>query len=107
MTSIGQELLPTEIKTLESYPSDAHAHRRLLYMNAQEFEQKFDDGEEDIIDMLDLSKAKRPFADQKNVNISLPTWIIELIHQEANRLGVTPQVVIQNSLTKQLTSNHS
>ena len=60
--------------------------------------KKFDDGEEDIIDMLDLSKAMRPFAGQKNVSVSLPIWIIELIDKEAKRLGVTPQAVIQTSL---------
>ena len=31
-------------------------------MNAKEFDQKFDDGEEDIIEMLDLSQAKRSLA---------------------------------------------
>jgi hypothetical protein len=35
-------------------------------MNAQEFDQKFDNGEEDIIDMLDLSQSKRPLANPKN-----------------------------------------
>jgi hypothetical protein len=71
-------------------------------MNAKGFDQKFDDGEEDIIDMLDLSKAKRPFAEQKNVSVSLPIWMIELIDKEANRLGVTPQAVIQISLAQHL-----
>ena len=71
-------------------------------MNAKEFDQKFDDGEEDIIEMLDLSKAKRPLANQKRLSIDLPIWMIELIDQEANRLGVTSQTVIQNSLAEHL-----
>jgi hypothetical protein len=75
-------------------------------MNAKEFDRKFDDGEEDIIDMLDLSKAKRPFAEQKNVSVSLPIWMIELIDKEANRLGVTPQAVIQISLAQHLVPHH-
>ena len=41
-------------------------------MNDKEFDQKFDDGEEDIIEMLDLSKAKRPFSTQKRLSIDLP-----------------------------------
>jgi hypothetical protein len=76
-------------------------------MNAKKFDQKFDDGEEDIIDMLDLSKAMRPFAEQKNVSVSLPIWMIELIDKEAKRLGVTPQAVIQTSLAQHLVVNHS
>jgi hypothetical protein len=71
-------------------------------MNAKEFDQKFDDGEEDIIEMLDLSKAKRPLANQKRLSIDLPMWMIELIDQEAKRLGITPQTVIQNSLAEHL-----
>jgi hypothetical protein len=71
-------------------------------MNAREFDQKFDDGEEDIIEMLDLSKAKRPFITQKRLTIDLPIWMIELIDREANRLGVTPQTIIQASLTEHL-----
>ena len=71
-------------------------------MNAKEFDQKFDDGEEDIIEMLDLSKAKRLLTSQKRLSIDLPIWMIELIDQEANRLGITPQTVIQNSLAEHL-----
>jgi len=71
-------------------------------MNAKEFDQKFDDGEEDIIEMLDLSKANRPFITQKRLTIDLPIWMIELIDREANRLGVTPQTIIQASLTEHL-----
>ena len=71
-------------------------------MNAKEFDQKFDDGEEDIMEMLDLSKAKRLLTNQKRLSIDLPIWMIELIDQEANRLGVTSQTVIQNSLAEHL-----
>jgi hypothetical protein len=71
-------------------------------MNAKEFDQKFDDGEEDIIEMLDLSQAKHPLATQKMLSIELPIWMIELINQEAKRLGVTPQAVVQNSVAEHL-----
>jgi hypothetical protein len=74
-------------------------------MNAKEFDRKFDDGEEDIIEMLDLSKAKRPFATQKRLSIDLPIWMIELIDREANRLGVTPQTIIQTSLAEHLAAS--
>ena len=76
-------------------------------MNAKEFDQKFDDGEEDIIEMLDLSQAKRPLAKQKRLSVELPIWMIELINQEAKRLGVTPQIVVQTSLTKNLAVSNS
>ena len=71
-------------------------------MNAKEFDLKFDDGEEDIIEMLDLSQAKRPMATLKRLSIELPIWMIELIDQEAKRLGVTPQTVVKTSLSEHL-----
>ena len=40
-------------------------------MKAQEFDQKFDDGE-DITHLLDLSQAKRPLVGQAIVSINLP-----------------------------------
>jgi CopG antitoxin of type II toxin-antitoxin system len=70
-------------------------------MKANEFDQKFDDGE-DITQYLDLSQAKRSRSAQTTVKIDLPIWIVESIDQEATRLGVTPQSIIQTSLTEHL-----
>ena len=74
-------------------------------MKAKEFDQKFDDGE-DITQMLDLPQAKRPLSARRKISIDLPIWIIELIDQEASRLGVTPQTIIQTSLTEHLAINN-
>jgi len=74
-------------------------------MKAQEFDQKFDNGE-DITEMLDLSQAKRPLSAQKKVSIDLPILMIKLIEQEASRLGVTPQTIIQTSLAEHLAVNN-
>ncbi|MBO1350162.1 MAG: CopG family transcriptional regulator [Hormoscilla sp. GUM202] len=45
-------------------------------MKAQEFDRKFDAGE-DISQLLDLSKAKRPRRKQQRIQLDLPTWMIE------------------------------
>lgn len=55
-------------------------------MKAQEFDQKFDDGE-DITQMLDLSQAKRPLSAQKKVSIDLPIWMSQ--QPTLDRLGDT------------------
>jgi CopG antitoxin of type II toxin-antitoxin system len=75
-------------------------------MKANEFDQKFDDGE-DITQYLDLSQAKRSRSAQTTVKIDLPIWIVESIDREANRLGVTPQSIIQTSLTEHLAIHSS
>ena len=73
-------------------------------MKAEEFDRKFDAGE-DITHVLDLSKAKRHQSEQKTISIDLPAWMLELIDQEAIRLGVSPQSVIQTSLAEHLAIN--
>ncbi|MGE4502845.1 MAG: hypothetical protein AB7D03_08240 [Thiomicrospira sp.] len=44
-------------------------------MNAQEFDAKFDAGE-DIFDQLDLANAKRPMQKHKRVNVDFPAWML-------------------------------
>ncbi|MEL6260543.1 MAG: CopG family transcriptional regulator [Cyanobacteria bacterium J06626_6] len=64
-------------------------------MKAADFDKKFDDNQEDIIGDLDLSRAKRPGYQQKQINVDFPTWMIEALDREANRIGVTRQSVIK------------
>jgi hypothetical protein len=70
-------------------------------MKANEFENKFDDGES-ILDALDLSQAKRVLQDQKRVNVDFPIWMIESLDKEANRIGVTRQSIIKIWLAERL-----
>ncbi len=58
-------------------------------MKTKDFDKKFDDNQEDIIDDLDLSTAKRPNQVQKRVNVDFPVWIIDSLDKEARRVGLT------------------
>lgn len=64
-------------------------------MKASEFDKKFDDGIEDIMDDLDMSTASRPLKEQKRVNVDFPLWMVESLDREASRLGVTRQSIIK------------
>lgn len=64
-------------------------------MKAADFDKKFDEGKEDIIDDLDLSQIKRPGHEQRRVNVDFPVWMIEALDREASRLGVTRQSIIK------------
>lgn len=64
-------------------------------MKAADFDKKFDEGEADIVDDLDLSQIKRPGHEQKRVNVDFPLWMIEALDREASRLGVTRQSIIK------------
>jgi len=64
-------------------------------MDASEFDKKFDDGVEDIIDDLDLSSLRRPNREVRRVNVDFPLWMVEALDREAQRLGVPRQSVIK------------
>ena len=63
-------------------------------MRAKEFDKAFDEGK-DISRVLDISRAKRSSRDQKRVNVDFPVWMIQLLDQEAKRLGVPRQSLIK------------
>ena len=64
-------------------------------MKAEEFDKIFDDGKTDVVELLDLSSASRPGLEQKRVNVDFPTWVVESLDREANRLGVPRQSLIK------------
>ncbi|MDD5319393.1 MAG: CopG family transcriptional regulator [Methylococcales bacterium] len=70
-------------------------------MKAKELDQKFDNGD-DILDSLDLSKAKRVMQDQKRGDVDFPVWMLELLDKEASRIGVTRQSIIKIWLAERL-----
>jgi hypothetical protein len=70
-------------------------------MRAEEFDQKFDDGE-DVTADLDLAAIRRPGLEQRRVNVDFPAWMIESLDREARRLGVTRQSVIKIWIAERL-----
>jgi CopG antitoxin of type II toxin-antitoxin system len=63
-------------------------------MKASNFDKKFAAGE-DITDLLDLTKARRPGLEAKRVNVDFPEWMVESLDKEAHRLGITRQSLIK------------
>jgi hypothetical protein len=70
-------------------------------MKAKELDQKFDNGD-DILDSLDLSRAKKVMQDQKRVDVDFPVWMLELLDKEASRIGLTRQSIIKVWLAERL-----
>jgi len=71
-------------------------------MNAEEFEEKFDADQEDVVDDLDLSTARRVNQEQKRINVDFPSWVLEALDREAARIGVTRQSIIKVWLVERL-----
>jgi hypothetical protein len=70
-------------------------------MKAEEFDRKFDVGE-DITSDLDLAGLHRPALEQRRVNVDFPSWMIESLDREARRLGVTRQSIIKVWIAERL-----
>ena len=77
--------------------------RKSQFMKAKKFDQKFDAGEQ-VTDQLDLAKARRVGTTPKRVNVDFPSWMVQSIDREANRLGVTRQSLIKMWLADRLGS---
>ncbi|KAF0809339.1 hypothetical protein A167_01931 [Alcanivorax sp. S71-1-4] len=71
-------------------------------MKTRDFDKKFDDGVEDMIDDLDLSTAHRVNQAQKRINVDFPLWVVESLDREAARIGVTRQSIIKVWLVERL-----
>jgi hypothetical protein len=70
-------------------------------MKAKDFDSKFDRGD-DVIEHLDLAKARRPGEEARRVNVDFPSWMIDSLDREARRLGVTRQSIIKVWIAERL-----
>ncbi len=76
-------------------------------ITAQEFDKKFDDGE-DITEYLDFSSAvklkdvKKLKTQTKKVNVDFPEWVINSLDEEAKKIGVTRQSIIKIWIAQRL-----
>jgi len=71
-------------------------------MTAEELDKIFDEGKEDILPYLDLSKAVRPGHQAMRVNVDFPAWMITRLDFEADRLGVPRQSLIKVWIAERL-----
>jgi CopG antitoxin of type II toxin-antitoxin system len=70
-------------------------------LKAERFDRKFDDGD-DVIEHLDVSKARRVNIEPRRVNVDFPTWVVEALDREAQTLGVTRQSLIKLWIAERL-----
>ncbi len=51
---------------------------------------------------LDVSSARRPLQEARRVNVDFPSWMVDSLDREAERLGVTRQSVIKIWIAERL-----
>ena len=71
-------------------------------IEAEDFDKKFDDGKEDIIEYLNLAQMKQPGYECKQVNVNFPLWMVEALKVEAHRLGISYQSLINVWIAERL-----
>ncbi|MDP4536546.1 CopG family transcriptional regulator [Alkalimonas collagenimarina] len=71
-------------------------------MKAKDFDAKFDEDADDIIDDLDVKSARRVNQEAKRINVDFPAWVVESLDREAARVGVTRQSIIKVWLVERL-----
>lgn len=81
-------------KQSESSRSAERAEMKPAVMRAEDFDRAFDDGE-DVSAYIDWENARRPNLEPHSVNVDFPTWVVQALDREAERLGVTRQALIK------------
>ena len=71
-------------------------------MKASELDKLFDDGEADVVQYFDWSKATRPNLEMRRVNVDFPAWVVKALDREAQRLGVPRQALIKLWIAERL-----
>ena len=69
--------------------------------SSETFDQKFDDGE-DISEFVDWSKMRRPSREVRRVNVDFPSWVVDALDREAERLGITRQALVKLWIAERL-----
>ncbi|MDB9456375.1 CopG family antitoxin [Dolichospermum circinale CS-534/05] len=68
-------------------------------MKAEEFDRKFDAGE-DMSEFFDLSHARHPNREKEKMELKLPLWIIHQLEAEAKKQGISTQTFLENYLVE-------
>ena len=70
-------------------------------MDAETLDQLFDAGE-DITPHLDLSTARRPNLEGRQLQVELPAWVLDSLNAEARKTGVSTQSIIKMWLAERV-----
>ncbi|RBI69015.1 CopG family transcriptional regulator [Roseovarius sp. TE539] len=70
-------------------------------MKATDFDERFDAGE-DISAEVDWAKARRLNVEAKRVTVDFPSWGIDELDRQAQKLGVTRQALIRMWIAERL-----
>lgn len=91
----GQQSLHAAKEISESSPSGERANLNKLPMSIDEFDRRFDEGEDLESLGVDLSEATRPGLESKRMTLDLPAHFMQKLDRAAAIRGVTRQSLIK------------
>src|SRR2546423_203945 len=94
MAHSGQPSGQGVAKRSASSRSVERAGTKSAVMKAEDFDKAFDNGE-DVSAQIDWDSATRPGHKPRRVNVDFPSWIVDALDRQADRLGVTRQALIK------------
>ena len=70
-------------------------------MNAEEFDRRFDEGE-DLDDHIDWASARCPNLAPERITAELPRWVVQGLDRQAEIAGVTREALIRLWIAERL-----
>lgn len=70
-------------------------------MKASEFDRRFEAGE-DVDELVDWSRSRRPNCEAKRVNVDFPVWVVTELDRQARSRGISRQALIKTWISDQL-----
>ena len=98
----GQRSSPTGKGESGSSASAGHGSAKNLPTSVEEFDRRFDEGEDLVSLGVDLSKARRPGLEIKRVNVDMPAHFISRLDHWAAVRGLSRQALIKSWLYDRL-----
>ena len=63
-------------------------------MTAEEFERRFDEGE-DVTPFFDMASIRRPGVEPRRVNVDFPEWMVAELDWQSRLIGVSRQALVK------------
>jgi hypothetical protein len=101
MANTGRRSGQSAAERSASSPSGARDRKKSAFTTAAELDRAFDDGE-NVLDAFDVENARRPGLEPRRVNVDFPSWVVEALDRQADRLGVTRQALIKLWIAERL-----
>ena len=98
----GQQSAPTAEEKSASSQSGERGGAKSLPATAQEFDRRFNDGEDLESLGIDVSKATQPCLEIKRINIDIPAHFVDRLDHWAAVRGMTRQALIKSWLYDRL-----